>query len=278
MNRRSGLSALLREPMLHFLVAGLGIFLAYGLLSERSAQATPPAGVIEVSEAVQERLATQFAATWSRPPTAEELAGLIEAHVREEVFYREAQALGLDRDDTVIRQRLKLKMELLGEGAAGALEPTEAELAAWYAANAALLAPPGLAVFDQVLLAPGDDAAAVLARLAGGADPAGLSAGTMLPTSVEASAPAVDGLFGRGFFDAVVALPTGEWAGPVPSGYGAHLVRLERSEAAPVPALDEVRERAVELWRRDRAAELREAQYRELRARYDIRIWAGASQ
>jgi hypothetical protein len=278
MSRRSGLSAVLREPMLHFLVAGLGLFLAYGLLSERSAETTPPGGVIEVTAAVQDRLATQFASTWSRPPTEEELAGLIEAHVREEVFYREAQALGLDRDDTVIRQRLKLKMDLLGEGAAGAMEPTEAELAAWYAGNGALLAPPGLAVFEQVLLAPGDDAVEVLALLSAGGDPMEVTAGAMLPTSVEASAPAVDGLFGRGFFDAVVALPPGEWAGPVPSGYGAHLVRLERSEAAPVPPLAEVRERAVELWRQDRAVALREAQYQELRARYDVRIATGGGE
>ena len=125
---RGALGRLIREPLLHFLVIGTAVFAVYGAMNPSSARRR--ADVIEVTPAKVERLDGQFEAVWRRPPTAAERAGLVDDYVREEVYYREALALGLDRDDTVIRRRLRQKMEFLGDAGAAALAPSDAELRA----------------------------------------------------------------------------------------------------------------------------------------------------
>src|SRR4051812_21878398 len=112
---------LLREPLLHFLVLGGAMFAVFHV-AERTDQ---PAGKIVVSPGKMDQLATGFARTWRRPPTRVELDGLVEDFVREEVFYREALALGLDRDDTIVRRRLRQKLEFLAGDASANVAPTE---------------------------------------------------------------------------------------------------------------------------------------------------------
>jgi PPIC-type PPIASE domain len=259
---------LLREPLLHFLLIGLAVFGAYRFAGPR--EAATDRRVIDVTAAQEERLAGQFESVWRRPPTRAELGGLVEDHVREEVYYREALALGLDRDDTVIRRRLRQKMEFLGDAGVGGLVPEEAELRAYLEAHADRFAMPAKVTFRQVLL-DGEDPQDVLARLAEGVDPAEVGGGTLLPPVMEASAQAaVDGTFGAGFFETVAALPPGAWSGPVRSSFGAHLVELLTLEPATAPQFEVVRTAVEEDWRRAKADELREAQYRGLRAQYEV--------
>jgi parvulin-like peptidyl-prolyl isomerase len=259
---------LVREPLLHFLLIGMAVFGAYRVLGPPEAAADRR--VIDVTAAQEERLAGQFESVWRRPPTTAELSGLVEDHVREEIYYREALALGFDRDDTVIRRRLRQKMEFLGDAGAGGLVPDEAELRAHLAAKAGRFATPATVTFRQVLL-DGSDAREVLARLAAGADPAEVGGGTLLPPVMEASAQAaVDGTFGAGFFETVAALPPGAWSGPVRSAFGEHLVELLAVTPAAQPQFEVVRRAVEEDWRRAKAEELREAQYQSLRARYEV--------
>ena len=103
---------LLTEPLLHFLVLGAALFGLFNLVGKKETE--QPAAIV-VSAARIENLANGFARTWQRPPTTQELRGLIDDHVRDEVFYREGKALGLDRDDIVIRRRLRQKMEFMAE-------------------------------------------------------------------------------------------------------------------------------------------------------------------
>ena len=124
---------LLREPLLHFLLLGAGLFVAYGLRPHPGRDEA--AGRIVVTQGQIENLADGFARAWQRPPTSEELAGLIRDHVREEVYCREAIALGLDKDDTVIRRRLRQKLEFVSEDLAGDAEPTDGDLRAYFAAH-----------------------------------------------------------------------------------------------------------------------------------------------
>jgi len=119
---------LLREPLLHFLLIGAALFVLYGLLNR--GQSGAPREIV-ISEARVEALAENFATVWMRPPTADELKGLIDDYVAEEVYYREAVAMGLDQDDTVIRRRLRQKMEFIAEDVAAAAEPTDAQLQAY---------------------------------------------------------------------------------------------------------------------------------------------------
>ena len=118
--------SLLKEPLLHFLLLGAGLFLAYSLM-QREVRGRE-AGEIVVTLGEVEQLATSFAKTWQRSPTPEELAGLVRDRVREEVYCREAMALGLDRDDAIIRRRLRQKMEFVSDDIAALAEPTEADL------------------------------------------------------------------------------------------------------------------------------------------------------
>ena len=99
---------MLKEPLLHFLLLGAGLFIAYGMTQKTGSNSEP--GKIVVTQRQVENLVAVFAKTWQRPPTPEELAGLVRDRVREEVYCREAMALGLDEDDTIIRRRLRQKM------------------------------------------------------------------------------------------------------------------------------------------------------------------------
>ena len=142
----------LREPLVHFLLLGATLFLLDAWLRP----AAVPAGNTEivVSEARIRSIAQNFSRTWQRPPTREELDGLIASHVREEVFYREAQALGLDRDDAIIRRRLQQKMEFVSEEAATLAPPTDDDLTAYLKANADAFRTEPRATFSQVYLDP----------------------------------------------------------------------------------------------------------------------------
>ena len=124
---------ILREPLLHFLLIGAALFVVFDLVSgpSRSAQDKQ----ILVSAGRIQQMANIFSKTWQRPPTAEELKGLIDDFVLEEIYYRQAVAMGIDRDDTVIRRRLRQKFEFLTDDLAATIEPTEEELTAYLVAN-----------------------------------------------------------------------------------------------------------------------------------------------
>jgi len=260
-------SRILREPLLHFLLIGALVFAVYG---QRPQIPTTSTGTIEVTQAQVERLAAQFQAVWRRAPDAQELEGLVEGFVREEVYYREALALGLDRDDTVIRRRLHLKMEFITEAAAEAMSPDDATLQDFLDARPDRFASPERITFRQIFL--GDsDLDATLAELKAGADPASLGRGGLLPGTMEAAVESVvDGTFGTDFFSRVSVLDPGDWRGPVVSSYGPHLVRLDSLEPAALPRLDQIREQVEAEWRQNEAERLRETGYQTLRARYEV--------
>jgi hypothetical protein len=261
-----------QQPLLQFVVIGGVVFATFAWLDD-----TPPAprnSPIVVSEARIIQLAEGFAAVWRRPPTENELAGLVDDFVREEVFVREALALGLDRDDAVIRRRLRQKMEFLTASAADALVPSEADLRAFYEADAASFTTPPRVALDQIFLgdAPSEAAVAdIRAALDRGVAHETLGVRTLLPASLPPSPPnVVDGTFGRGVFETVVELEPGTWTGPVRSAYGSHLVRVtERTPATPLP-FEAVRAEVEAEWRRARAEALAEDHYERLRARYEV--------
>ncbi|WP_158241490.1 peptidyl-prolyl cis-trans isomerase [Novosphingobium sp. TH158] len=266
------LRAILREPLVHFLIAGLALFAWFAW---RGTEADPASRTISVDKALVTRLAANWQQTWQRPPGKAELDRLIEDHVREEIYYREALRLGLDRDDTVIRRRLRAKMEFLAQSQADALQPDEAELEAWLRANAARYAGDARLSFDQVYIATGGEARArqVLARLNGGADWRGSGDAISLPASLEAQPRArVAADFGEGFAEALAKAPGGAWQGPVQSGFGLHLVRLRGMAAGRLPPLADVRRQVENDWRAARAQELEQQAFAALRRDYTVRI------
>jgi hypothetical protein len=258
--------------MVHFLAIGVLVFALFAIVSDTPPR--PSADRIVVTPEIAARLASGFEATWRRPPSRAELEGLIEDHIREEIYVREALALGLDRDDAVIRRRLRQKMEFLTASAAEALDPSDDDLRVHFDAHPERFTNPPQVAFEQVFLGedPGSGQVdAILAALRRGADPTAVGARTLLPAALPLSPPAaVDGTFGRGFFETIAAAMPGRWHGPVASGYGQHLIRLTRAVPAEPPPFGVVREEVLRDWKRARSEELSEQQFERLRARYTI--------
>jgi PPIC-type PPIASE domain len=272
---------LLREPLVHFLILGGLLFGLYQWLGDPTASAA--GGDIVVTEGRIRNLTDTFNRTWQRPPTPEELNGLVEDYIREEVLYREGVALGLDRDDTIIRRRLRQKLEFVSEDAASAIEPTDAELAEFLAKNADRYRVESRLTFTQVFLDPskrGDrldaDAAGLLDALrtrGDRIDPSTLGDSLMLdPRYEQATEDDIVRLFGAEFEAALREQPAREWVGPLKSGYGAHLVRIEARTPGKPATLAEVRDAVVRDWSAQRRQQLLDEQYRQLRSRYQVRI------
>lgn len=267
------------EPLLHFVLIGCTLFAANAWWEQR----VPSQGSIVVSEGRVRAMAENFRRTWQRPPMAAELDGLIEEHIRDEVLTREAQRLGLDRDDLVIRRRLRQKIEIITEEAAAAVAPTDAQLNDYLQAHADDFRGEGRIAFAQVFLDPAKrgaqidaDAQALLAKLnaAPGGAPAlpGDSLFVLKPQYGLTGAREIAATFGAEFAAALPAQPAGKWSGPVASGYGLHLVRVDQSVPAPVAKLEDIRPLVEREWRNVQRKQAAEAQYRALRSAYRIVI------
>jgi PPIC-type PPIASE domain len=270
----------LREPLLHFVLLGAAMFVIYGLVSEE--RGGKP-GHIVVTQGTVDNLAATFARVWQRPPAAQELAGLIQDYVREEVLYREALALGLDRDDTIIRRRLRQKMEFVSEDVAAQAEPSEDDLRAYLQAHPEAFAVEPCFTFRQVYLDPlrrGAHLARDIDRLRAElrhrdntADLAELGDSVLLAHQFDnVSATEVRTIFGDTFVAGLSALTPGQWQGPVPSGYGVHLVYVSDHTAGRIPELAEVREAVRRAWAHAQRLDASETFYQTLLRRYTVTI------
>lgn len=269
----------LREPLLHFLLLGLAIFGAYSLLGPDE----PPRSSIVVTQGIIDGQVESFSRTWLRPPTPQELDELIREYVREEVYYREGMALGLDRDDTVIRRRLKQKLEFVAEAAGVADEPTDDELRAYLREHRDDYRVDARVSFVHVFLSTerrGEETLRDAGRLATdlGAsstaiDPATLGDPTMLERQFE-DVPTRDvaAQFGDAFAARLAELPIGQWQGPVESAYGVHVVRINARTDGREPDLDEAREALRRDWLNARRIEANEKYYQSLLQRYTVTI------
>jgi len=268
------LRSLLAEPLLHFLLLGAALFAVYrrvapGGESRRIVLRAPQVAGI----------ADEFRSTWGREPSAAELDALVESAVRDEIAWREGVALGLDRDDPVIRRRVRQKLEVMTEESLAAPPPGDRELEAWLAGHPDAFRRPARVTWQQVLVAPGDGrgvdldgrTAAIRAALARGEPAVSLGENTLLPRrGDDVGLDLVARDFGPGFAEALGGLPLGEWSGPVASGIGLHLVRVERRTPASMPPIEEVRAAVARELEADRRRRALEESYRRLRAEYDV--------
>jgi len=266
---------LLQEPLLHFLLIGIALFVVHDQVAAPSRAGKS----IVISEALVEQLARAYEARWTRKASDRELDALVEAHVSDEILYREGMALGLDRDDELIRRRVRQKFEVIAEEESARSMPSDADLEAYLTANAGRFIAPAKVSFEQIFFDHPDDLERAIdeARraLARGADPARLGQASMLPGRVEATAqPLVARDFGAEFARQLEAAPLGQWSGPIRSAFGAHLVRVTAREPAARPELDAVRQAVARDWEGERRESARDENYRRLRARYTVVIEA----
>lgn len=273
----------LKEPLLHFLLLGAGLFLVYRLMP-RTAGSGELREII-VTQGQIEHLAAGFARTWQRPPTPEELAGLVRDRVREEVYCREAIAMGLDKDDTVIRRRLRQKLEFVSDDLAAQAEPSEAELNAYLQIHPDAFRIPPRFTFRQVYLDPKkhgshlvDDANQLLAQLSQAGGPIGTSTlGDALMLDGQFANVSVDEVgrqFGEKFAAKLSGLSPGQWQGPIESGYGVHLVLLSERTEGRLPALADARDAVIREWASARRVDANHKFYQELLKRYTVTIEA----
>ncbi|MEM7192310.1 MAG: peptidylprolyl isomerase [Pseudomonadota bacterium] len=269
-------SRLVREPLLHFVMIGAVVFALYAAFSADDDDVTRDR--IVVTDGRLQQLAQIFTKTWQRPPTPQEMRGLLDAFIKEEVYYREAVKLGLDRDDTLVRRRMQQKMEFLTEPDETALAADDKTLQSYLEENRQdYRVEPELA-FEQVFINPKSTqadanarAAEVLAALEAGGDPAALGDPTLLPKKLPLSPLSV---IERDFGDSLAAYAAraklNQWAGPVSSPFGMHLVRVSARTDSRDPALDEVRAAVLRDWRNLKREEHQAQAYAELRAKYDV--------
>jgi hypothetical protein len=272
------LKRLLREPFFHFITIGGLIFLLFAAVDDTG---EAPTDVIVITPERIDQLAAGFNSVWMRMPTDDELDALIDEEVREEVYYRGALALGLDRNDAMVRRRMRQKMEFLLDTGAYLQEPAAGELEAYFAANEKFYRSGLRLAFEQVYLGEVPERETIAWSLGAllsdpPTDPSALGERSLLPAQLGLSPPnAVDGVFGKGFFDLVAELSPGEWAGPLVSAYGVHLVRIIDTRPARTPPLEEIRDAVLKNWREAKAQEIREQDYAERRKRFVVEIRRG---
>jgi hypothetical protein len=274
----------LREPLVHFIALGALVFLLFHFNANRDA---PQDGKIVVTPGKVEQLVTGFSRTWHRPPTQQELDGLFDDYIREEVLYREALAMGLDKDDTIVRRRMRQKLEFLTEDASAAAKPTDQDLQSWLDQHPAKFRVEPAIAFSQVLFKAsrrGETAFADASKALAHLDLApklvaatGLGDATSLPNELPlARLDEVASVFGNEFAHQISELAPERWAGPVQSSYGWHLVYVsERMEGRPRP-LAEVREAVQREWLEARRREVVDSTYSKLRAKYVVVVEAPA--
>src|SRR3954468_7115700 len=253
---------LLGEPMLHFLLIGIALFGAYRWVSPGDAGGRR----IVITQGVVDDLVTQHVAARGREPSTTELNRLIESYVRDEILYREGVRLGLERDDIVVKRRVRQKIEMIAEEDASTRTPTDADLFAYLTANQARFVQPAILTFEQVFLGeskPGPGVVHVVARP------------TLLPPRITRTpADLVARDFGASFAAALEKAPLGEWVGPIDSSFGAHYVRVSDRTPSAVPPLAAVRDHVLREWENERRLRARDDAYTKMRREYQVSIEA----
>jgi hypothetical protein len=273
------MKTLFKEPLLHFLALGVAIF-ALNAWREKARPMETAAPRIEVTAAVIDRLRAGYERQFGQAPDAVELRGLVTAHIREEVFCREALALGLDRDDTIVRRRMAQKMEFLTGDLAGLVEPNEALVREFFENNAARYARPASVSFRHIYFSKEkrgakSEAAALeaLAALAKGASDEAMGDAFLHGFEfAERETQEITALFGGEFAAQLGALREGEWSEPVASSYGLHLVRVHSRGATQPARFDTVSAKVAEDFNEERRRTTNREIFEKLRERYQVSV------
>ena len=270
---------LIQEPLVHFLVLGALLF----LYSHWRGDSGPGSSRIVITSGEVEHLASGFSRMWQRSPTEAELKGLIDDYVKEEIATREAMAMGLDRNDTIIRRRLRQKMEFLADDSLSTNPPADKDLQAWMDRHPGVFAGEPQIAFQQVFVnasargpAATTEAGRILTTLIKGGPHVSINQlgdASLLP-SEQPLAPLsdVNHVFGADFADRVMKLEPGQWTGPVESSYGLHLVRVVKKVPAVAPTLDEIRQEVEREVLQERRKEQLDVLYQSLLKKYLVTI------
>jgi hypothetical protein len=264
----------IREPLVHFLLIGTGLFLMFSFMNGSSGENLKR---IVVSQTQVDQLAANFYRTWMRPPREDEIAGLVREHVRDEVYYREALSMGLDQNDLLIRRRMRQKMEFILEDLTSESEPNDQVLMAFLQQHPDKFRQEPLVSFRQVYLNPDNrpnleaDAGKMLADLRAGAKPETLGDPTLVGYEFRSAHQSVIARsFGNAFAQEIVELEPRAWTGPLYSALGGHLVLVTDRTKGRLPALTEIRAEVEREYLVQRRRELKDIAYRKILEGYEV--------
>jgi peptidyl-prolyl cis-trans isomerase C len=272
----------LREPLVHFLLIGAALFVLYAFVNRGQSGNVNHQIVISLDDVKQ--LDISFVSQWHRQPTQEEFTGLIESFIRQEILYREGLAMGLDKDDTIVKRRMAQKMEFLSEDVASAHEPSTQELKDWYAKNSQKFALPDRATFRHLFFSfdrrgqrAESDAAATLAKIADKPEDSRTAVALADPFMFQdyygdRGPDQLAKEFGPSFALGLFKLKPGSWQGPIESGYGWHLVWIESIVPGRIPAFEEVEPDVKTAWLADQKMIAWQQAYAAMRAKYDVMV------
>jgi hypothetical protein len=275
---------MVREPLVLFFLLGAVVFGLHAVLKKAPKQDRDERYVVEVTSADIEWLRNRWNKLMGREPTLDELRGLVESMIREEILYREAVAMGLDEKDTVVRRRLAQKMEFLFKDLAEAEQPSEEVLKKYFGANQERYVQPGTVSFGHVFFSRdrrGDkaqmDARGAVEQLAGKGIDAEETAGYGDPFVLAGyyegqSAEEVARTFGGEFAEGSFKIKTGEWGGPVRSSYGWHVVFVQQRTQDSVPDFEQVRAKVEVDYMAMRKAEMNSRAYGEISSKYRVMV------
>jgi peptidyl-prolyl cis-trans isomerase C len=268
-----------KEPLVHFLMIGLAIFVVYSIVNKEEAAVN--GNKIVVSSAEIERLSNTWSKKMNRPPTETELKGLIETLIKEEVYYREALSLGLDKNDTILRRRLQQKMEFLSNDLADLITPNETALQAYLRQNQEKYKLPARVSFTHIYFSRGkrgakaaEDAENVLPGLDAVRAPERGDSFMMEYDFVQETPFEVGHLFGLSFAEQLFNVEPNSWQGPIASGYGLHLVRISAKTDARMPELASVIEKVRTDYMFEQRQKTNKEIYEKFKARYEIVVEA----
>ena len=274
------LTRLFKEPLIQFLIIGAAIYGAYALFG--SPEEDYRDNIILVDSNRINAMVSEWESRWQRPPTRQEIDGLIQQYIKEDVLYRQAVAMGLNEDDPITRRRMAQKLEFLTSDLAQMQEPAEGELETFFEENEETYRDPDVISFGHIFVDPDargdatlDDANDLLAELMAQGEPTEemlQSGDRFMLQNYFAAATELDirRQLGSGFAESVMVLEPGQWHGPVLSGYGVHLVYVFTMQAAPAPQFDMVRERLLEDWHMVKREEFNQQFLETLKDRFEI--------
>lgn len=263
------MNSVLKEPLVHFLLIGALLFIGYGLFN-REPEASPR--TVQITTAEANWLKETWARQWHRPPSEEEFQGLLSGYLKETLLAREAEAMGMAQNDTIIRRRLAQKMEFVVQDTARLADPDDQALRRFYDANPLRYQRPARVSFTQIFFKTLPAAQQAMAQLPNrNRHPDSFGDPSMLARDhVGTDRQAVQSQFGEAFGTQLFAIEPGEWQGPLASTYGFHLVRVsERQEATPRP-FTEIRAQVLEDWQRDQQDKAGERYIADLRRKYTV--------
>jgi parvulin-like peptidyl-prolyl isomerase len=273
------LKRIIREPLLHFLLIGTGMFIVYYLANPASSSKD----TIVIDDELVNRVGMLFEKEWGRPPSDSEWAGLLDSEIRQEVYYRQALKMNLDHNDELIRRRMNQKLDFITSDLAQIKNPSENELQAYYAEHKAKYLQQASYSFSHIYFNADKrdrakaDAAALLPSLP--ATDADLSALTKLGDPFpfayhtdDAPAREIDRQMGDGFAAALANLPVGKWSGPVLSGFGAHLIFINAVTPAREPAFTSIKDQLLNDYRYDYQQQFNQKVYDDFKKEYTIKL------